>query len=258
MKLTVFAHVIEIAIIAFLLLYIFVLTPSQSQSSQSSFNIPNANFNSPPTSQKEINSAKDVIDDLSFLGCKLVNVNATESKIQSGLVAVNYSDFRWVAYNTKLVFYAEISSVGISCFTLYEGLPIASYFVESGSQTSGTESGAFTKYEKVEFTSAYADYDATGKTFTIYMVLKNTGSATATVDATNIFYNGKPAEATAYATFNPVANFTSFTMIPGNVTSGLTITMLGGANSPWQSGMTVEVMIQTSAGKQYPKVITLP
>jgi FlaG/FlaF family flagellin (archaellin) len=117
---------------------------------------------------------------------------------------------------------------------------------------------SFTKYEKVEFTSAYADYDAGTSYYNISMVLKNTGSAAATVDNSTIFYNGKPADAPAYEGFAPVANFASFTMIPGNVTSGLTIDLKGGTDSPWASGMTVEVMIQTAAGKQYPKVITLP
>jgi FlaG/FlaF family flagellin (archaellin) len=115
---------------------------------------------------------------------------------------------------------------------------------------------SFTKYEKVEFTSAYADYNAGTGNFTISMILKNTGSAAATVDPATIFYNGKPGS--AYTGYAPFASFTSFTMVPGNVTSGLTITLLGNSTSPWQSGMTVEVMIQTTAGKQYPKVITLP
>jgi archaeal type IV pilus assembly protein PilA len=117
---------------------------------------------------------------------------------------------------------------------------------------------SFTKYEKVEFTSAYADYDAGASRFTITMVLKNTGSAAATVDFSTVFFNGKPASAPAFTGGVPTASFTSFTMIPGNVTSGLSITLPSGAVSPWQSGMTVEVMIQTAAGKEYPKVITLP
>lgn len=52
---------------------------------------------------------------------------------------------------------------------------------------------SFTKYEKVEFTSAYADL--TGGNFVAVMNFKNTGSATATVDSATIFYNGKPAVA---------------------------------------------------------------
>jgi archaellum component FlaG (FlaF/FlaG flagellin family) len=112
---------------------------------------------------------------------------------------------------------------------------------------------SFTKYEKVEFTSAYADSNPGN--YTVNMILKNTGSATATVDATTIFYNGKPA--VAYGVFAPDANFTTVTMDPG-VTRGFKINFTSVVNTPWQSGMTVEVMIQTSAGKQYPKVITLP
>ena len=52
-------------------------------------------------------------------------------------------------------------------------------------------------------------------------------------------------------------------MIPGNVTSDVQIVVPGnidGETDPtsWSAGMTVEVMIQTAAGKQYPKVIALP
>jgi hypothetical protein len=114
---------------------------------------------------------------------------------------------------------------------------------------------SFTKYEKVEFTSAYADYGTDN--YTISMVLKNTGSAAATVSFETIFFNGKPAIAPAYALAIPTANFTSFTMIPGNTTSNLAI-YLPNTSNVWQSGMTIEVMIQSAAGKQYPKVITLP
>jgi FlaG/FlaF family flagellin (archaellin) len=118
---------------------------------------------------------------------------------------------------------------------------------------------SFTKYEKVEFTSGYADLNSTGTTFTTILNFKNTGSATAMVDNATIFYNGKPA--VGYGTSAPSAllnmSFTSTTLnlLPGEI-GNATITMTRGGT--WVSGMTVEIMIQTSAGKQYPKVITLP
>ena len=135
---------------------------------------------------------------------------------------------------------------------------------------------SFTKYEKVEFTSAYADaVSNTNLTFAdgssavnvtgwiISMDVKNTGSAAATIDPTTIFYNGKPATAATYVNFNPVTNFNATTMQPGeskiNMQIGMNATGTSGIlESPWKSGMTIEVMLQTSAGKQYPKVITLP
>ena len=255
MKLTVFVHVIEIVIIAFLLLYIFVLAPSQSQPSQSSIlGIPNASFNSPPDLKREISSAKDVIDDLSSLGCKLMNVSSAEAKMQSGL-AVNYSDFRWITYNTKIAYYAEVPSEGSCFFTIYQGIAVV---FGLKSQTSGTESGAFTKYEKVEFTSGYADL--VGTNFVTSLNFKNTGSATATVDNATIFYNGKPSVAFGVtdqpsAVLNASLTETTLNLPPGE-SGTATITMAKG--NTWVSGMTVEIMIQTVAGKQYPKVITLP
>jgi len=114
---------------------------------------------------------------------------------------------------------------------------------------------SFTKYEKLEFTSAYATTDGTD--FTIHMNVKNTGSATATIDVASILYNGKPD--TGYGPDAPVAAFGVLTLDPGKATTG-NITMPDGTltSGSWVSGMTVEIMVHTTAGKDYPKVVTLP
>jgi len=119
--------------------------------------------------------------------------------------------------------------------------------------------GSFTRFEKLEFTSAYATFDGANNRFTIYMTLKNTGSAAATIDNSTIFYNGKPYNAylTAYQPNMPLGTTGQISMDPGNSTSP-TITLPGASGSSWVSGMTVEVMIQTTAGRQYPKVVVLP
>lgn len=115
--------------------------------------------------------------------------------------------------------------------------------------------GSFTRFEKLEFTSAYATYSGTN--YVINMTIKNTGSASATIDPVTIFYNGKPASA-YIAPYTPSPSFnTPIVLDPGNATSQW-ITMQGGSGSYWQSSMNLEVMIQTTAGRQYPKVITLP
>jgi len=51
---------------------------------------------------------------------------------------------------------------------------------------------SFTKFEKVEFISVYADPPTLGNpgNFTVNIVLKNTGTAAATIG--NIFLNGRP------------------------------------------------------------------
>ncbi len=252
MKLTILAHAIEIALIAFLILHIFVLNPSQSQSNQSStFSTSSTNFTSPQELTRVISSAKNVTDDLSSLGCKLMNISYADTKIQSGL-AVNYSDFRWTAYNTKLVYYAEVPSEGTVFLTFYQGLAVV-FGLQS--QTSNTEGGSFTKYEKVEFTTAYVTGAGTNSTpYVITMNLKNTGSAAATIDQASILYNGKPANVTSGAgtiltTFTP-----SITMNPGETSTGTIVLPTTG----YSSGMTLEVTLHTTGGKDYPKVITLP
>jgi len=108
---------------------------------------------------------------------------------------------------------------------------------------------SFTRFEKLEFTTAYATVD--NNNFFINMTIKNTGSATATIDKDSILYNGRPASAYTGVT----ANFNATTLDPGQSATG-TITLPKG--STWGSGMTVEIMLHTAAGKDYPKVVVLP
>ncbi len=132
---------------------------------------------------------------------------------------------------------------------------------------------SFTKFEKVEFTTGYADnadnYPASGNFTNAYVAhldLKNTGSAAATIDPSLLLYNGKPASAyggvTSIIVYNGTATAheitTAFTLNPGQITNGLQIIFNGGATSTWQSGMTVEITVHTTGGKDYPKALTLP
>jgi FlaG/FlaF family flagellin (archaellin) len=117
--------------------------------------------------------------------------------------------------------------------------------------------GAFTRYEKLEIPTAYATFeeDTTGEeNFIITMVIKNTGSATATIDVSSILFNGKPKEA---YTEKPNVSIDLSTLEPGKST-GATIKLPFSEDGTWQHGMTVEVMIHTVAGKDYPKVVVLP
>lgn len=112
---------------------------------------------------------------------------------------------------------------------------------------------SFTKYEKVEFTAAYITRDASNN-FVVNLNLKNTGSAAATVDPTLTLLNGKPAS--TYTGVSTPNLSPSNTMEPGKSASGtITLPLTSG---DWTSGMTVEIMLHTTAGKDYPKVITLP
>jgi len=87
------------------------------------------------------------------------------------------------------------------------------------------------------------------------MNLKNSGSATATVDTAVTLYNGKPDTYYVAGGFNWDWGTTSATMEPG-ATSTATITIPNSAG--FKSGMTIEMMLHTTGGKDYPKVITLP
>jgi flagellin-like protein len=110
---------------------------------------------------------------------------------------------------------------------------------------------SLTRYEKVAFISAYATGDET-TSFTINMQLKNTGSATATIDDSIVMLNGIPT-----SDVGGTVNITPLTLTSGEATTAATITGLTKANG-FSSGMTVEILIQTTAGNQYPKVIVLP
>lgn len=115
-------------------------------------------------------------------------------------------------------------------------------------QTILDNQSVVTHFEKLQFISAYADGVLTN--YTITMMLRNTGTATATLDTTTVFLNGVPI-GSAGAT----ANFVPTQLVPGASTT-LAIIALTGAQ--YTSGMSVEVMIQTASGSQYPKVVVLP
>jgi len=113
--------------------------------------------------------------------------------------------------------------------------------------------GAFTRFEKLEFTSGYATVNNSTGNFDVKMVIKNTGSADATLDL--LFLNGKPS-ADYGATVALPSNYKGFALVPGGETGSMTITLTKG--NTWKSGMSVELTVQTSAGRQYPKTVILP
>jgi flagellin-like protein len=107
----------------------------------------------------------------------------------------------------------------------------------------------FTRFEKLEITSAYADLSE-GK-FTITLNYKNTGSADASISG--IFINGKPYSDAGATLEEPTPlPFSCKVGVEGKVK----VTVNEGA--PFVSGVTVEVTIHTAAGKDYPRVVVLP
>jgi len=110
--------------------------------------------------------------------------------------------------------------------------------------------GAFTRFEKLEFTSGYAALDAGGN-FDVKLKLKNTGSAALTID--QLFINGVPWADLVNATSQ---NLVDITLNPGDTKDDGLIELTKGTT--WKSGMAVEILIRTAAGRDYPKVIILP
>jgi archaeal type IV pilus assembly protein PilA len=135
---------------------------------------------------------------------------------------------------------------------------------------------SFTKFEKVEFTSIYADYNMavlptstfdpnTNTTittlgipanYTVNIVLRNTGSAPATID--NIFLNGKPYS-TGYL------NVTQLGLVSTYLPAGKSTESIGPARvylpdytGEWDHGTSVEVAIHTAAGRSYSSTVVLP
>ena len=132
--------------------------------------------------------------------------------------------------------------------------------------------GSFTKFEKVEFVTAYVTGDAANG-YNVTMSLKNTGSATATIAYNVTQYNGRP-DAYYVNAANYGSNHFNWTTIPSD-----TFTMDPGAAvdmtivlpatttpineflttvTPFSSGMTLEITLHTTGGKDYPKALVLP
>jgi hypothetical protein len=99
--------------------------------------------------------------------------------------------------------------------------------------------------------------------YVITLNFKNTGSAAAKVDTAVTLYNGKPD--TYYTGTTTGFNWTwtpatGMSMDPGasaSATITLPTTFANGVTG-FTSGMTLEMMLHTAGGKDYPKVITLP
>jgi len=112
---------------------------------------------------------------------------------------------------------------------------------------------AFTRFEKLEFTSGYATYNVTLAGFDIKMKLKNTGSAALTID--QVFINGVPWGDIAAAD-KGTENLIGTPLAPGGEKLDGLIQLKKGTT--YVSGMTVEVLVRTAAGRDFPKVIVLP
>jgi len=117
--------------------------------------------------------------------------------------------------------------------------------------------GTFTRYEKVEIMTMYAN-KTTERTegtegWNITACLRNTGSAAATINM--ILINGKPLDV-INATGKVISNFKEeVTLSPGE---RKVLWIFIPKDNTFASGMVVEVMFHSAAGSDYPKVVVLP
>ena len=119
----------------------------------------------------------------------------------------------------------------------------------------------FTRYEKLEYTAAYAVAEENG--WTVSLSLRNSGSATATVN--NIMINGIP-----YTQIKITEENITVTVIPdvagepqsvnpgGSIDITIQIPAKEYQAGNFTSGVSVEIVVVTAAGNQYPKTIVLP
>jgi len=116
--------------------------------------------------------------------------------------------------------------------------------------------GIFTRFEKLEITSIYAQAAAGGGT-QVVLIVRNTGSADATID--DIYVNGIPCA--GQCNINPNIN-------PPNQSISMPVghqrqIIVGSpppqvTNGRWQSGVSYEVAVHTASGKMYPAAVLIP
>ena len=122
----------------------------------------------------------------------------------------------------------------------------------------GGIAGQYTRFEKLEITSAYATKNATH--YTISMSVKNTGSTDATIDG--ILINGQPGSdhdipITDDATISGGAAADK-TIESGQTASGVDAIHVYIDITLFEAATTVEINLHTAAGLNYPQMVTLP
>jgi flagellin-like protein len=141
----------------------------------------------------------------------------------------------------------------------------------------GSIAGTYTRFEKVEVPTAYANKVSawtggndptgtdwvTGSGWNITVVLKNSGSAASTID--DVFVNGKPYDQFSYVAIRyndtelyPRDGDLSLTINAGG-SATVEILVLKGTDGDvtFSSGTTLDIKFHSAAGKEYPKLLEL-
>jgi flagellin-like protein len=104
----------------------------------------------------------------------------------------------------------------------------------------------FTRFEKLEITSAYAEKANSG--WTIILEVKNTGTTAVTI--TDVLINGIPSSH---------INGVDVTVADSSLNTGKSTTVtIEITSSDFVPGQAVTVTIHTAGGQDYPKTVTLP
>jgi len=123
----------------------------------------------------------------------------------------------------------------------------------------GGISSQYTQFEKVEIQTGYATYDSGTEDWTVTMVIKNSGSADATVNTA--FLNDVPC-GSYNQTAAPADSWgVSFADTGVNLAAGESSTVYVYINNGYASlsaGTTVNVKLHSAGGMDYIKLIRLP
>jgi len=108
--------------------------------------------------------------------------------------------------------------------------------------------GVFTRFEKLEITSAFFDGQQ------VVLTVRNTGSADTTIN--DVYVNGIPCLATGQDVCNlngigPIPVGGSVQITVGNPPPQVT-------NRNWANGVTYEIVVHTASGKNYPVAVLIP
>ncbi len=129
---------------------------------------------------------------------------------------------------------------------------------------------SFTGVEKLEIVNAYAIWDDKDNSWKVVLLVKNTGTKTATID--QIFINNKPG--TISGTVSTGSDPNSPTVVNSDnivLNTGKSVYLVFYLKSAdakdrhsyivddtFSSGQTVSIVIHTASGGQYPATVTLP
>ena len=129
----------------------------------------------------------------------------------------------------------------------------------------------FTRFEKLEITSAYATATNSSDTWKIVISVKNTGTSDATI--TDILINNIPIKEYASqignttsadnsvinfgTTYDDVTDGVSYPLKTGNEVE-ITFYIKSSTTYAFTAGQSVTITIHTAAGQDYPKTVALP